>query len=145
MSLSMRSAAVPQTVYSTNIIQEPFRPDYLRAAAKDENTQPLCGNKEGWGPISPFRYDFTPCFLDVWIVVVAAFGIFFGAAAIWWLLKKRSPSSVTKNWHFYSKLAVIAALLATTALQACLQIEALPGIWFGDFRFWTSIITLGSV
>lgn len=141
----MRPAAAPQTVFSANTIQEPFWPDYLRAAAKDETTQPLCGNKEGWGPISPFRYDFTPCFLDVWIGIVAVFGIIFGAAAILWLLTKRSPSPVTKNWHFYTKLAVIAALLVTTALQACLQIEALPGVWFGDFRFWTSVITLGSL
>lgn len=36
-------------------------------------------------------------------------------------------------------------LIIATALQACLQIEALPGIWFGDFRFWTSIITLCSI
>ena len=141
----MRSTAVPQSVFSTNAKQETFWPDYLRAATEDENTQPLCGNQEGWGPISPFRYDFTPCFLDVWISVVAVFGIVFGGAAVWWLLKRRSPSPVSKNWHFYTKLAVIGALLVTTALQACLQIEALPGIWFGDFRFWTSIITIGSL
>ena len=143
--MSMRSAAVPQTVFSTNSKQETFWPDYLRAATEDEKTQPLCGNQEGWGPISPFRYDFTPCFLDVWISVVAVFGIAFGAAAVWWLLKRKSPSPVSKNWHFYTKLAVIGALLVTTALQACLQIDALPGVWVGDFRFWTSIITMGSL
>ena len=143
--MSMRSTPVPQTVFSTNAKQETFWPDYLRAATEDENTQPLCGNQEGWGPISPFRYDFTPCFLDVWISVVAVFGIVFGGAAVWWLLKRRSPSPVSKNWHFYTKLAVIGALLVTTALQACLQIDALPGVWFGDFRFWTSIITIGSL
>ena len=141
----MRSAAVPQTVFPTNAGREPFRPDYLRTVAKHEHTQPLCGNEEGWGPISPFRYDFTPCFLDVWISVVAVFGVVFGAAAVWWLLKRRSPSPVSKNWHFYTKLAVIAALLVTTVLQACLQVHALPGVWFRDFRFWTSIITLGSL
>ena len=141
----MRAAALPQRVLSTDIIHQPFWPDYLRPAAKDEKTQHLCGNIEGWGPISPFRYDFTPCFLDVWISLVAVFGITCGAAAIWWLLKKRTPSPVPKNWHFYTKLAVIAALLLTTALQACLQIDALPGVWFGDFRFWTTIITLGSL
>ena len=141
----MRSAAAPQMVFSTSTIQETFRPDYLRAAGKDENTQPFCGNQEGWGPISPFRYDFTPCFLDSWITLVAVFGIVFGAGAIWWLLKKRSPSPVSKNWHFFTKLAVILALFVTTALQACLQIGALPGVWFGDFRFWTTIITLCSL
>lgn len=143
--MSMRSAAELQTVFSTDVFQEPYRPDYLRASAKDETTPPLCGNKEGWGPISPFRYDFTPCFLDVWIIVVALFGIVFGAAATWWLWKKKSPSSVAKDWHFYAKIAIIAALLVNSGLQACLQIDALPGVWFGDFRFWTSIITLGSL
>jgi len=141
----MRSEAVYQTVFSTNTNEEPFWPDYLRTTPKEDFRQPLCGNPEGWGPISPFRYDFTPCFLDVWITTVAVYGIVFGAAAVWWLLKKRSPSPVSKNWHFYTKLSIIAALLVTTTLQACLQIVAFPNIWFGDFRFWTSIITLGSL
>ena len=141
----MRSAAVQQTVFSTKAKPETFWPDYLRAATEHENTQPLCGNTEGWGPISPLRYDFTPCFLDVWISIVAVFGIVFGAAAVWWLLKRKSPSPVSKNWHFYMKFAVIGALLVTTALQACLQIDALPGVWVRDFRFWTSIITIGSL
>jgi ATP-binding cassette, subfamily C (CFTR/MRP), member 1 len=66
--------------------------------------QPLCGDPEGWGPISSTRYDFTPCFLDVWIVFVAVWGIVAGAGAIWFLLRKRTPQAVSKNWHFYAKL-----------------------------------------
>ena len=143
--LSMWSTELSQTAFTVDAVQEPFWPDYLRATAKEDTNQPLCGNSEGWGPISPFRYDFTPCFLDVWISLVALWGIVLGVAAIWWLMKRRSPSPVSKNWHFYTKLSVIVALLVTTALQACLQIEALPGIWFGDFRFWTSILTLASL
>jgi ATP-binding cassette, subfamily C (CFTR/MRP), member 1 len=65
---------------------------------------PLCSDSEGWGPISPIRYDFTPCFLDVWIISVAAWGLVGGAAAVWFLLKKRVPQEVSKNWHFYAKL-----------------------------------------
>lgn len=121
------------------------RPDYLRATLKGEKTQPLCGNPEGWGPLSPIRYDFTPCFLDVWITSVAVFGIIMGAGAIWYLMKRRTPSTVGMNWHFYTKLVVIGALIITTALQACLQIEAMPGKWLGDFRFWTSIMSIGSL
>ncbi|KAL8667629.1 MAG: hypothetical protein Q9202_000484 [Teloschistes flavicans] len=123
----------------------PFLPDYLRVETQKSQRQTLCGNTEGWGPISPFRYDFTPCFLDVWITSVALFGIVLGAGATWYLLKRRTPSPVSKNWHFYTKLTIIGALIIATALQACLQIEALPGIWYGDFRFWTSIITLCSL
>ncbi|KAL8871245.1 MAG: hypothetical protein Q9174_002883 [Haloplaca sp. 1 TL-2023] len=139
------------TVELQSVISSPqdfhtdFVPDYLRVVSQNDHHQTLCGNIEGWGPISPFRYDFTPCFLDVWITSVAFFGIILGAGAIWYLLRKRSPSPVGKNWHFHTKLFVIAALMTTTALQACLQIEALPNIWVGDFRFWTSIVTLCSL
>ncbi|KAL8900190.1 MAG: hypothetical protein Q9192_001194 [Flavoplaca navasiana] len=138
--LSMLPTAVQQTP-----LDDPFFPDYLRAAHQRTQTQTLCGNAEGWGPISPFRYDFTPCFLDVWISTVAVFGLVLGPGAIWYLLKRRVPSPVTKNWHFYAKLLVIAALLVATAVQACLQVEALPALWLGDFRFWTSILTLCSL
>lgn len=65
---------------------------------------PLCSNSEGWGPISPIRWDFTPCFLDVWILSVAAWGLLGGAAAVWFLLRKPVPQEVSKNWHFYAKL-----------------------------------------
>ncbi|KAL8913430.1 MAG: hypothetical protein Q9171_001723 [Xanthocarpia ochracea] len=138
------SSMLPSTVHQT-VLTDHFDPDYLRAAYNGPQRQTLCGNIEGWGPISPFRYDFTPCFLDVWISSVAVFGLLLGPAAIWYLLKRRVPSPVTKNWHFHLKLLVIAALAVATALQACLQIQALPGIWFGDFRFWTSILTLCSL
>lgn len=66
--------------------------------------QPFCGDIEGWGPLSPFRFDLTPCFLDLWVSLVAAWGLFMGAGAIWFLFKKRSPQPVSKNWHFYAKL-----------------------------------------
>ncbi|KAI9775055.1 MAG: hypothetical protein M1835_005954 [Candelina submexicana] len=119
------------------------RPGYLGATAN--RRQPLCGNTEGWGPLSPYRYDFTPCFLDVWISAVAVFGIVFGAGAVWWLLKRKSPQPVQRDWHFYAKLVLIGALIITTALQASLQIQRDPQIWAGDFRFWTSVLTITSL
>ena len=136
---------VYQTVLSTNHSQPIFWPDYLRGTTKKLGAQPLCGNLEGWGPISPHRYDFTPCFLDVWISSVAVWGVVLGAAAVWWLLRKKTAAPVPKDWHFYTKLVIIATLLLTTTVQAILQIVALPGIWFGDFRFWTTIITIISL
>lgn len=142
----MWSSGGVQAVLSTASSQyELFKPDYLRATAKEEKEYEFCANNEGWGPISPFRYDFTPCFLDVWIAAVAAWGIVLGAAAVWLLLKRRSPSPVSKNWHFYTKLSIIGTLVITTTLQAYLQIEALPGVWFGDFRFWTTMVLLCSL
>lgn len=134
-----------QTILSVNHSQSIVWPDYLRGSPRALGAQPLCGNSEGWGPISPHRYDFTPCFLDVWISSVAVWGIIPGGAAVWFLLRKRAAAPVPKDWHLYTKLAVIAALLATTLVQAVLQIEALPHVWFGDFRFWTTIATLISL
>lgn len=83
----------PSTVYHET--------GYLTAT--EELKQPLCGNAEGWGPLSQLRYDFTPCFLDVWLASVAAFGLVFGLVAIVWLLRKRKPVEVVKGWQFWIK------------------------------------------
>lgn len=92
---------------------------YLSAARVFK--QPFCGNEEGWGPLSPFRYDFTPCFIDVWVAAVAVFGIVVGAIAVWWLLKKRQPSPVSKDWHFWTKQVglVLLSLRGLAALTEC--------------------------
>ncbi|OSS45373.1 hypothetical protein B5807_10249 [Epicoccum nigrum] len=116
---------------------------YLQASQHDR--QPLCGNSEGWGPLSPIRFDFTPCFLDVWVMAVAVWGIVGGAGALWYLYKKCPPQPVKQNWHFYAKLSVLGALIASTAVQAALQIEYFAGIWAGDFRFWTTTVTIVSL
>ena len=84
-----------------------FRPlqklgsDYLSATVTFK--QPLCGNEEGWGPLSPFRFDFTPCFIDVWIATVSVFGLLFGAIALWLLLRKKPSEDKPKNLQFYMK------------------------------------------
>ncbi|KAF2763770.1 ATP-binding cassette glutathione S-conjugate transporter [Teratosphaeria nubilosa] len=117
-------------------------PTYLSATTKG---QPLCGNSEGWGPLSPYRWDFTPCFLDVWVIAVSLWGILGGAAAMLYLHKRTVPADVKKNWHFWAKLAVIGLLVITTALQAALQVKRFPGIWFGDIRFWTTIVNIISL
>ena len=118
----------------------PQRHTYL-SVTKDDG-QPLCGNSEGWGPMSPVRWDFTPCFLDVWVVVVSIWGILGGLAAIYYLYKKRQPEPVKKDWHFYTKLSILGVIVLGTAVQGALQVVQFQGIWFGDFRFWTTIISL---
>lgn len=66
--------------------------------------QPLCGNDEGWGPLSPYRWDFTPCFIDVWIATVSVYGLLLGSFAVWWLVKKTEKTlSDRKNAHFWIK------------------------------------------
>ena len=39
----------------------------------------------------------------------------------------------------------LGALIGTTAVQAVLQTQYYKGIWFGDFRFWTTILTILSL
>ena len=122
ISPSMVDAGPLQTV-----LQSPnfaYNPTYLSGTTRF--SQPLCGNSEGWGPLSPHRWDLTPCFLDVWVLAVSFFGILAGAGAIWYLHKKCSPEQVKKDWHFYAKMSVLGLLVATTVAQAAIQIVALP-------------------
>lgn len=134
----------PQLVFGLQHLDAQRIPTYLSTTTVD--AQPLCGNAEGWGPMSPFRYDFTPCFLDIWVLVVSVWGILGGLGATWWLYRKASAQPVPKNWHFYTKLSLIALLLVAVSAQAGLQIQEFgSNIWYRDFRFWTTILNLLSL
>lgn len=87
--------SIPGSFLSSYSPEKVFRPQHLQA---------FCGDVEGWGPMSSFRFDLTPCFLDLGVAIVAAWGLLLGSGAIWFLLKKRAPQPVSKNWHFYAKL-----------------------------------------
>lgn len=78
---------------------------YLEIASGKTST--LCKNAEGWGPLSPFRYDFTPCFLDIWIAAVAVFGLLAGSISLWYLIRFNEPQPVKKDWHYYVKLVCV--------------------------------------
>lgn len=118
---------------------------YLTATSSFK--QPLCGNEEGWGPLSPYRYDFTPCFIDVWVATVAVYGLLFGPIAIWWLLKKKQQleHGATKNLHFWIKQILLAVIIADVAVQLAFQIIEYRNIWAGDFRVWTTVLTIFSL
>ncbi|KAL2164206.1 hypothetical protein VTH06DRAFT_3422 [Thermothelomyces fergusii] len=107
--------------------------------------QPFCGNAEGWGPLSPFRYDFTPCFIDVWVAAVAAFGIFVGAIAAWWLVKRKQPAPVSKDWHFWTKQTLLVLIIADVLVQLGFQIARYRDVWYGDFRVYTTAATVLSL
>lgn len=144
---------------------------YGYMTAEPERAQPFCGNKEGWGPLSPDRYDFTPCFMDVWVAAVALFGVLGGTAAVWWLVSKKEKFDVEKNWHFWAKQvslpffgceeqecpglwllliyfceqALIIAIAVSVSVETAFQITHYPDIWAGDFRVWSSVVTLISL
>ncbi|KAI1268304.1 metal resistance protein YCF1 [Xylariaceae sp. FL1019] len=116
---------------------------YLTAAS--DRQQPFCGNIEGWGPLSPFRYDFTPCFVDVWVFAVAAFGLVCGPLAIWHVLRKEKATPLSKGWHFWAKQSLLAVIIADGAAQLAIQIINFPRVWPGDFRFLTTLVTVLSL
>lgn len=115
---------------------------YLRASADAD--QPFCRDIEGWGPMSPFRYDFTPCFLDVWVASVAAFGVLAGSIALWWLIAKKPSNGVAKDWIFWVKQSIFGLVIADFVVQLAIQIINYPGVWISDFRVWTTVLTLVS-
>ncbi|KUI60128.1 Metal resistance protein YCF1 [Cytospora mali] len=127
-----------------------YRPSHFELgkgylSATEDFKQPLCGNEEGWGPLSPFRFDFTPCFIDVWVASVAIFGVVFGLLAVVWLVKTRKPTEISKGLHFWTKQGLLAIVIADFIAQLVIQILNYPQIWFGDFRVWTTAITIGSL
>ncbi|CAJ2506229.1 Uu.00g003590.m01.CDS01 [Anthostomella pinea] len=136
---------VLQSTGSFTGYRPPFELGHGYLTATKYFKQPLCGNEEGWGPLSPFRYDFTPCFLDVWVCTVAVFGIVCGALAIWYVLRRHKPAEISKDWHFWTKQSLLVLIAADIAVQLAIQIVNLPGIWFGDFRFLTTLLTLLSL
>ncbi|EHA54855.1 multidrug resistance-associated protein 1 [Pyricularia oryzae 70-15] len=116
---------------------------YLSATA--DTKQPLCGNAEGWGPLSPFRYDFTPCFIDVWVASVAVFGLIFGPIALWWLLTKKDAAPVGKGFQFWTKQSILVLVIVDFFAQLILQIISYGSIAYGDFRVWTTLLTILSL
>ncbi|KAI2637307.1 metal resistance protein YCF1 [Xylaria nigripes] len=114
-------------------------------SASDSFTQPLCGNEEGWGPLSPFRYDFTPCFVDFWVFAVAIFGLLCGPLAVWHVLCKQKTVALTKGWHFWAKQSLLVLIIVDVIVQLVIQIFSFPGIWYGDFRFLTTLVTILSL
>ncbi|KAK5077011.1 ATP-binding cassette glutathione S-conjugate transporter ycf1 [Lithohypha guttulata] len=122
-------------------LQAVSHPNSIETILKSHHTskQFLCSDPEGWGPISNLRWDLTPCFLDIWVLVVAAWGLFAGAGAIVYLTKKRTPQDVKKNWHYYSKLSIIVLIVLATIVQAALYVAYPPKIFYDDIRFWTTV------
>lgn len=80
--------------------------------------QSFCCDTEGWGPLSEVMSDFSPCFLDVLISLVAVFGIVFGVHSMWWVVTRKHKSEVAKDWQFWAKLVSNAL---GVSLVICIQ------------------------
>ncbi|CAK7265545.1 ATP-binding cassette glutathione S-conjugate transporter ycf1 [Sporothrix epigloea] len=116
---------------------------YLSASASAD--EPFCRNIEGWGPLSPFRYDFTPCFLDVGVASVAAFGIVAGALALWWLNTKRPSNGLAKDTTFWIKQLILGLVVIDFVVQLFIQIISYSDVWYTDFRPWTTVLAIASL
>jgi len=66
--------------------------------------KPLCCDADGWGPLSEVMSDFTPCFLDMLISLVAVFGIVLGAHSVWWVVTRKHTSEVAKDRQLWTKV-----------------------------------------
>jgi hypothetical protein len=64
----------------------------------------LCCDAEGWGPFSEVLSDFSPCFLDLLISLVAVFGTVFGAYSVWWVIMGKHESEVAMDRWVWTKL-----------------------------------------
>lgn len=141
MTISMLSHSAQQTLLLSASTASSFESSIKK---QHGHKQIMCSDVEGWGPISDLRWDFTPCFLDIWVLVVAVWGLVAGTGAIVYLLKKRSPQEVKKNWHYRVKLSVLVLVILATIAQAVLYGTSLGKHVFNDIRFWTTAALVAS-
>ncbi|CAD0058861.1 unnamed protein product, partial [Aureobasidium pullulans] len=134
----MRDSAAYQTVFQSPV---PVDLHYLGVSTRPGHRQPLCRNAEGWGPISPFAMILLPASS----ILGRRFWSHLRSRCHLLSLQKCSPQPVKQDWHFYAKLSVLAALCATTVLQAVFQIITFGSVWAGDFRFWATVLNLASI
>ncbi|KAI9645824.1 ATP-binding cassette glutathione S-conjugate transporter ycf1 [Ciborinia camelliae] len=97
-------------------LQEQLGNGYLTADIS--RSQPLCGNKEGWGPLSPHRYDFTPCFMDVYMVACKEEDDGGGEKRLAFLAQAVNyPDVWAGDFRFWTSLLQIASLGVVFSIQ----------------------------
>jgi ATP-binding cassette subfamily C (CFTR/MRP) protein 1 len=106
----------------------------------------ICHNKEGWGPLSPYRdLDFTPCFQDVALTVApAALLIFFASINIAQMVQ--APVR-TLSRASHRILILKDVLLAVLSICAALELSLLVTTYSHPFTvlpLWASIASLAS-
>lgn len=93
---------------------------WVESAAKKGKVSPYfgCPCKDGWGPVSPTLSDISPCFLQG--ALLGATAVFMVVCGGWQIQAFRASKRRVANrvaWSFYAKLALVAALVAFTAIQ----------------------------
>ncbi|QDS69484.1 hypothetical protein FKW77_006663 [Venturia effusa] len=49
-----------------------------------------------------------------------------------------------KDWHYYTKLILVAGVALTTTAEGYLQVTSPSGTWLEDFRFWATFLQIVS-
>lgn len=100
--------------------------------------QAFCPQKEGFGPISDFNYDFTPCFDSLLSDLPSLLLVLFGPYAIYRLVKSKSFET-KKDWHFWSKIVCVVGVFVSSIVLAIVQanLSYQPG---QDIRVWSFIL-----
>ncbi|RKF62208.1 Metal resistance protein YCF1 [Erysiphe neolycopersici] len=104
-----------------------------------------CSNKEGWGPLLSHKYDFTPCFLDIWMSSLSIYGILFGISAIWWLINRKMSMTVAKSWCFWVKQVIIIAIGLSVIIQLVFQYIASSDFRIADSRTINCVLMIASL
>ncbi|KAK9311885.1 P-loop containing nucleoside triphosphate hydrolase protein [Lipomyces starkeyi] len=103
----------------------------------------LCPDPEGWGPISPVYYNFTPCFADVVFPLVLGLGVL-GLSPIELRGLSKSPAALspTNSW-FYIKLGLVALICFCNVVYIT-SVKSLSSSWV-DLRAWATLIYVAAV
>lgn len=107
--------------------------------AFERHEHAFCPQREGWGPLSQTKYDFTPCFDSALSDIPSFFILTFGLYAIY-NLKKSQDLGTTKNWHFWAKIAGVVIVFISTIVLAVVQAN-LSYHPFRDVRVWSYIFS----
>ncbi|KAI9026424.1 multi drug resistance-associated protein MRP [Phycomyces nitens] len=83
--------------------------------------QGLCQHTEGWGPFSSQQMDFTPCFLDMVVVIPSVFLLIAAMVRIPILLRRFPLAHDTLHWVYFIKLTLLIILLFVTSTSLFLQ------------------------
>ncbi|CCG82393.1 putative ABC metal ion transporter [Taphrina deformans PYCC 5710] len=110
--------------------------DQLFLASK-KYRQAFCPQREGYGPISDSKYDFTPCFDSAISDIPSLFIIVFGAYEIFKLSRVRDLGT-RKDWHFWTKIVATFGVLVTSVILAVIQAN-LSYRPLEDIRVWSYV------
>ncbi|KAK9428356.1 P-loop containing nucleoside triphosphate hydrolase protein [Lipomyces doorenjongii] len=103
----------------------------------------LCPDPEGWGPMSPVYYNFTPCFADVVLQLVLGLGLLvLSPIELRGLSKSPAALSPTNSW-FYIKLGLVAFICFCNVVYIT-SVKSLSSSWV-DLRAWATLIYVAAV